>query len=1211
MNKRSEIRYFAQADLWSRSAVSEQLAVAEDLIQLIPESVTTILDAGCGNGTVTNQLRSRWDVVGCDISEAAVKHVQAPALVADLCAIPFADRRFDLVLSSDVIEHLPDAIYAQALAEIARVSARYILVAVPYRELLEAAEITCPGCGLRYHAHLHQRSYTIADAVSLFAPAFTAIDVRFSGESWTFEDPDLVEASRTLSGLDYPFEDGVCPQCSTRRGSVEQSSAALMVQRRFEALQAMQVAEGKRNMPDSSEIIVLFERGGASTKNWITPGSVEPFSDSRLLLASLVLRENPTNYPRVACRIKGDADYGIVTIPRRPHSVCVTGGQLAALEVYDHVRRSYVSCPKGQKADSYLLAAVPFGPHGCILRMLHPSEDLQLQLSFANSDQSAIIACCLGDDPAIVQMQENFSELSTLAEHLEFTRSDLEIKLQEKERDLAEQTQTIATINALANELEGKRAEIEDRFTQLSTQAACQEELVSANVLRIDALLHENQLVCSRSTALQEKLDEVVAHSAAYSQRVEELTLKLEQMNGLANALEARREALERQQSVHLLELGQLTSNLDDMTALANDLEARREALERQQGGHLLELEQLARNLDDMTALANSLEARRDALEKVQVQHLLQLQQMAEDFAGMSELANTLELHRDALEQQLQVRDQQLVNLQTQYDAVLSNNEHLSERANSLELKQYNFVSIIEALDSQVNQAQIVVLEHQSAMARIDVLEMEKTTLRLELESLNMEILARSHELVEQNRVAESLKELSTRLENQREALEAKVSDLGQTIDSLVDEKTEYQMLLDALHIHLGQGRQSDARPPRKVLILSHMYPREYNMVGGIFVHEQVKALRARGIDARVVSGEPFWINTLNPKIIKRALGIYRTQKTAGWEDHDGVPLIRFPYVVSSLLPFQAHATTYSHGLLRQAAWLHADFPFELIHAHTAYTDGTAGRRLARKFNVPLVITEHTGPFTTLTRTGYLRRTTQKALNAADYVIAVSSALLSDIQHQVKLKPDINARVIANLVDTDLFKEQARQSDELIHLLWVGHFVPVKRVPVLIEAFAIAYEVEPRLRLRLVGSGEGLEHAQALVESLGVAHVVEFSGRANRAQLVDFYGECDFLVVSSESETFGVVAIEAMSCGRPVLTTRCGGPAEIVSHPQLGEVVDMSVEALTQGMLSMAGRLAGFDSKVIRRVTELRFSSSSIAQEIADVYSTSIDKHTG
>jgi len=1102
MNKRSEISYFAQNDLWSRDAVSEQVAVAEDLIELIPDSVNSILDAGCGNGTVTNRLSHRWDVVGCDISEAAVRHVRAPALVADLCAIPFGNRSFDLTLSSDVIEHLPDSIYAEALAEIARVSARYILVAVPYRELLEAAEVTCPACGSRYHAHLHQRSYTVEDAVSLFGPDFSAIDVRFSGESWTFEDRTIVEASRALSGLDYPFEDGICPNCSTRRGSVERSSSALMVQRRFEALQAMQSAQGLRRMPDISEILVLFERGAATTGHWASPASDEPFNESRITLSRLALRDNPSNYPRSAYRIQSDSDYGIVTVPRRPSAVQVEAGELRSLEVYDHVRGRYTNCFKDNETGAYHLAPVPFGPHGCILRMLHPSDDLQLQMMFEDVDQCTIVACCLGDDPTVAQMREESSRFSALTEQLEITRSALENKLQEKERALLEQTQAVAKVNTLANELEGKRAELEERYTQLSERASAQEVLISSGEVRVEALASESERLSSQIADLQAELDNANEHGEIYRHQIQELTLRLEEMSRLANGLEVR---------------------------------------------------------------------------------------------------------RDALERELQLRDQQLKDLQGLYDSALFQKEHWIEKASEFELKQHDLSLTIEALDSEVNQAQIVMLEYQNAMERIDALELEKTALGLELESLNMEVSARSHELAEKHRAAQHLNDLSERLESQREALEAKVKSLGMTINGLIAEKTEYQMLVDALHIRMGEGLHREANQPRRVLVLSHMYPREYNLVGGIFVHEQVKALRALGIDARVVSGEPFWINTINPRTIKRALDIYRAQRINGWEDHDGVPLIRFPYIVSSLLPFQAHAATYSHGLLRQAEWLRADFGFELIHAHTAYTDGTAGRRLASRLKIPLVITEHTGPFTTLTRTRYLRRMTQKALNAADKVIAVSSALLSDIRRQVKLKAGVDTQVIANLVDTDLFNEQAVQHDELIQLLWVGHFVPVKRVPVLLEAFAAAFQEEPRLRLRLAGSGEGLEQAQALVENLGIAHVVDFSGRASRTQLVDYYRECDFLVISSESETFGVVAIEAMSCGRPVLTTRCGGPAEIVSHPQLGHVVGMSVEELTQGMLAMARQRRAFNSKVIRKVTELKFSSASIAQEIANVYSVAVD----
>lgn len=979
MTERSEILYFSQHDLWNRNAVSEQLAVADDLIALIPEDVSNILDAGCGNGTVTNKLFPRWDVTGCDISESAVRHLEAPAVIADLCAIPFADKHFDLTLSSDVIEHLPDVIYSQALKEIARVSARYILLAVPYRELLEGAVINCPACGHHYHAHLHQRAYTVADVVSLFGPEFTAIDIQFSGERWTFADPELLKLARQLSGLDYPFEDGVCPQCRARRGAVEQSDQARRVYRQFESLQAMLVAQGLRECPPRSEILVLFKRNAQDKKYTITPGFTRLGDEPGIRLASVVELADPINYPSCAYRIQSEPDYCLLVLTKRPSFLKLTSGNFESLEIYDHVRAHYV--PVTNATHSVLeLPAVPFGPHGCILRILHPSAELGFQLTSQCQDLLAIVNCCLGDDPVMDQIKGDSARLSALAESLETARNELEVRVQDKDKAFNDLLQSAIKTNELANLIESKRADIEACFSKVSEVLTAKERQIDEQCKTIEALLGEQHRLTSEQVRLSNENESLRHSNEAFQLQYESAALKLE---------------------------------------------------------HLY----------------------------AQAQH--------------------------------------------------------QERAG------------------------------------------------FELEEKKTRLLARVQELSVEN--------------------------------------NEQHVLVEALSIHLGTTGLAASGKDRKVLVVSHMYPSQANRVGGIFVHEQVKALRAQGVDARVVSGEPFWINTLDPRRVKHALSIYRAQNIRAWEHYDSVPVIRFPYLVSGALPFQTHAATYTHGMMRQAKWIREDFPFELVHSHTAYTDGTAGRWLARKFKVPFVITEHTGPFNLLTRTAYLKHMTQKALNAADAIVAVSSALCRDIQNQIRLDSPARLSVIANLVNTEFFLPQTRQRDQLVNMLWVGHFVPVKRVPVLINAFARALNDHPHLRLRLAGDGEGVDDAQQRVHALGLADVVEFVGAASREQLVRYYRECDFLVISSESETFGVVAIEAMSCGRPVLTSRCGGPEDVVTHPLLGLTVGLSVEELAEGMLEMASHRDRFDERVIRAVTKLRFSAPRIADRLIGLYSTLLD----
>lgn len=847
--------YFSRPELWERAAVAEQVAVADDLLALIPKDVATILDAGCGNGVVTNRLTGRWNVTGCDLSEEALRHVGAPSLVADLSCLPFADRQFDLVLSSDVLEHVPAPVYRQTLAELGRVAARYLLIAVPFREVLEAARISCPNCGNGYHAHLHQRSYGIDDVTGLFGPHFGPVAVNFSGERWKYEDRELVEAAWQASRLDYPFEEGICPRCASRRGPVLQPDGAKAVGRRFEALQAMRVAEGLRDMPPRSEMLVLFERGAMSRCDWPLPAPPDVHHTALLALTGLSIVQDPVNYPSAAYRIGPGADPALIAIPRRPAAIRTMQGSLGRCEVYDHVREHYRVCPLDDRGE-FVIPCVPYGPRGCLLRLVGASADLQLHLRYQSADCAAIVEQCMGDAPEVAQLYARLLKA--------------ELSLQAS--------------NDLANGLEARRAEVEQRYRVLSEQAA----------------------------------------------------------------------------------------------------------------------------------------------------------------------------------------------------------------------------------------GQACVIREQQAM--IDELQACATA------------------------------------------------------------------------------------QPGAVLVVSHMYPRASNPVGGIFVHEQVKALRAMGVDARVVSGEPFWINALTPLTVYRAVRDYKGRALGEWEDYQGVPVIRFPYVVSNLLPFQVHATSYCHGLMRHAERLRAVFAFELIHAHTAYTDGSAAAKLASRYRVPLVITEHTGPFSTLTRTPYLRRVTQRSLNAADRVVAISSALLGDIRTRVALRPDALTQVIPNLVDTAFFDVAQKPDDGLIQLLWVGHFVEVKRVPVLLRAFAVAHEAQPRLRLNLVGDGVDEPDARALAASLGIDQHVKFSGRANREALREHYRHCDFLVISSTTETFGVVAIEALSCGRPVLSTRCGGPQDIIDQPMLGLLVGLSVSDLADGMLSMASSLKDFDARQIRMAAQERFSSASVAKRLLNVY---------
>jgi glycosyltransferase involved in cell wall biosynthesis len=96
--------------------------------------------------------------------------------------------------------------------------------------------------------------------------------------------------------------------------------------------------------------------------------------------------------------------------------------------------------------------------------------------------------------------------------------------------------------------------------------------------------------------------------------------------------------------------------------------------------------------------------------------------------------------------------------------------------------------------------------------------------------------------------------------------------------------------------------------------------------------------------------------------------------------------------------------------------------------------------------------------------------------------------------------------------------------------------------------------------------------------------------------------EHHFLVISSKIETFGLVAVEAMGCGRPVLTTKCGGPEETVKDESRGELVQDSLSALAGGFLRLAKRLAQFDSEALASYARAHYSLNTIAGQLQSQY---------
>lgn len=389
-----------------------------------------------------------------------------------------------------------------------------------------------------------------------------------------------------------------------------------------------------------------------------------------------------------------------------------------------------------------------------------------------------------------------------------------------------------------------------------------------------------------------------------------------------------------------------------------------------------------------------------------------------------------------------------------------------------------------------------------------------------------------------------------------------------------------------------------------KVLVISHLYPHPSDPGLGIFVEEQIKDLSSR-CQIKVVAPVP-WFPPL--KLFKKW---YAYTRIPSHEVRNGIEVFRprtivFPRrILFSLLGF-----TFFLGLYARVRDIQESFGFDLIHAHTVYPDGFAAALLAKTFNRPLVVTLHGSDVTVNLRRYLWRRLGLWALSNASQVIAVSQALRTTIVDDYGADGD-KIRVIPNGVDVSSFapipRPEAASKLGLEHqgfrVLYVGAIKKSKGVHHLLNATrGLVEALDDSVELFLVGRGQYEREARLLADELGIASSVRFVGRRPNDEIPLWINACDVAALPSLSEGFGVVLIEAMACGKPVVATRCGGPEDIV-NADTGILVPVEDQAaLSRALREVLTSERRFDSSKIRQYAIDNYGYDRIGSRIIEVY---------
>lgn len=281
----------------------------------------------------------------------------------------------------------------------------------------------------------------------------------------------------------------------------------------------------------------------------------------------------------------------------------------------------------------------------------------------------------------------------------------------------------------------------------------------------------------------------------------------------------------------------------------------------------------------------------------------------------------------------------------------------------------------------------------------------------------------------------------------------------------------------------------------------------------------------------------------------------------------------------------------------------------DLLHVHYAVPHALCAV-LAKQMvggRLKVVTTLHGTDITILGQDESLKDIIRLSILQSDAVTAVSRDLIRETRELLEIKEPID--LVYNFVDhrvyyprdsTELRKEFAAPGERI--LMHISNFRPVKRTCDVVDIFA---RVNSRLpaRLLLVGEGPDLPKLQVKIESLGLTERVHFLGK--QEDVAQIISAADLLLLPSEKESFGLVALEAMACGVPTVGSRTGGIPELVLHGETGFLAPVGD---TEAMAEYALRLltddalyARFREACLKRARN-DFNSERIADQYEQIY---------
>ena len=362
-----------------------------------------------------------------------------------------------------------------------------------------------------------------------------------------------------------------------------------------------------------------------------------------------------------------------------------------------------------------------------------------------------------------------------------------------------------------------------------------------------------------------------------------------------------------------------------------------------------------------------------------------------------------------------------------------------------------------------------------------------------------------------------------------------------------------------------------------KVLFLTPWYPDPITPHHGVFIRDQAWAVSER-YDVTVICSKVD----------------YREFKLLSWKIEEStygkVTEYRIGLKRSIMFINQINYLLVSLWLSYKIA---KAFRPDIIHGNIAYPGGIWSYCLARVLGRPFIVSDHTSVFTDNFRSSFHRAFTIFSMRRAAKVIAVSSWAAQAIELHIKRRVE----VVPNLIHVDDYLPNGVH-DRAAQIGFLGGLSTNRKgLDLLLAAVAL---IKSDFVLHVGGTGKYLEYYKELARALQVDQKCNFHGFVDHVP--DFMKRLNFFISSSRTEAFGMVIVEAMASGLPVVTTDSGGPADFM-EPALGIMVPKeNVEALKDGIEWMIANYNKFDPNLIRAKVTTNFSPEAFLQRLDRQY---------